>query len=823
MAEIPSTSRILLETDASKDFLNSLLGQGWSNWGEGLGGETGAELMLQIFGAFNSVALAIISGLFLWVSALAAAGTAHEGVAFGKKYSSLWMPIRFVGSMGALAPIFKGLSLFQIALLASIGWSINLGNFVWELGVDYFVEQGGQLSVSAPDQTVPAYNTLSNGVLKSLTYQYYMANRAGKSIASGGEWGYESNPRGGGEYKFKFNGDMGAVSIKCDDPNNAMCIAKVNAVTSAIEALSETASQLADPDILGSNIDSSALSRASATVHKEILFGMQSYAANSDTYLHQKLQAFQDMADQYGWFMVGSSYWIISWINQEVREFMYSGIDYSSPSVTWFELKTWFSGLQDWKATKIRLENYIQTGYTNRKGVDRETLREVQVTDVPDNYIRKYLNKFTDPLGYLPKYIIKKISKEDPICVFSDIGDVFINTAWTAFGVLSGIKIATTATRVASVGYIDPEIDIFISFLLSSFCVPIMLYGIILAYYLPAIPFIRWISALAGWVILIIESLIAAPLWIAAHALPEGDGAAGQHGRRGYVLFLAILIRPSLMIAGFFCAMILISVIGKLIGQSFMLFTDGVAQTKILGPTALISMLVLLGIIVIMLANKFFGLIHYVPEHVTNWIGQQMHSLGEKEDQSGAKNIFAGSMNVINSGAHGLEQKGSKMLSSLMPKKKNPENTISPAQTQERNFAATNIVPQNQGSFTTSSQNLSASDKKESTTGQAINAVSEKNLSPETAKSATQPESGLSRQSEGSDRKDRGTSYSEAAFSAGDGNFVNSKSQTDFTAGGAGSTKSASSPAPKSSESNQNKVASPDSDTNKLGEQHFKS
>ena len=87
--------------------------------------------MLQLFSAFTHVALACISALFIWVMAIAVAGTAHEGTPFSKRYSSLWMPLRFVGAMGALAPIFKGLSLFQVAILACIGFSINLGNYVW--------------------------------------------------------------------------------------------------------------------------------------------------------------------------------------------------------------------------------------------------------------------------------------------------------------------------------------------------------------------------------------------------------------------------------------------------------------------------------------------------------------------------------------------------------------------------------------------------------------------------------------------------------------------------------------------------------------------
>jgi hypothetical protein len=42
-----------------------------------------AELMLELFSAFNLVALAVISALFIWVLAMAVAGTAHEGAPFG--------------------------------------------------------------------------------------------------------------------------------------------------------------------------------------------------------------------------------------------------------------------------------------------------------------------------------------------------------------------------------------------------------------------------------------------------------------------------------------------------------------------------------------------------------------------------------------------------------------------------------------------------------------------------------------------------------------------------------------------------------------------
>ena len=87
--EIPATSEVLLKSDASKQFLDSLLGQGWDAWGQGLGGSQAAELMLEMFSAFNIVALATISALFLWVLAVSVAGTAHEGTPFGKRYTGL--------------------------------------------------------------------------------------------------------------------------------------------------------------------------------------------------------------------------------------------------------------------------------------------------------------------------------------------------------------------------------------------------------------------------------------------------------------------------------------------------------------------------------------------------------------------------------------------------------------------------------------------------------------------------------------------------------------------------------------------------------------
>lgn len=647
--DIPATNEILLKTDASKQFLDALLGQGWETFGQSLGGSQAAELMLQIFAAFNLVALALLSAFFIWIMAIAVAGTAHEGVPFGKKFSSLWMPLRCVMAMGALAPIFKGLSIFQIALLACIGWSINLGNHVWDLGVDYFVEHGGQITVQAPDQNVTKYSSIANGTLTSLTRQYYLRDRRGLNVQPGGQWQYSENLiTRGGESTFFFNGNAGKITIDCINPSDALCAGKRNAVEPAIASLHEVAAKLADPNVPASDIDPTALYNAANIINANILSGLQSYAKQGQ--LQAKLKDFQDLAGQYGWFIAGSSYWSISWINQETRAAMYSGITYSAPEWTDSEWDGMTHGLHDAGAVEQRLKNYIATAYANRRGITDTTASpsvtdEENVAEMAISWIRSTLNQVA--LGALIPSTIDLLSQYDPVLALSNIGDIFIGSAEALlFALVLGSKFITTFTS-----------DSILTFLTFSVVLPLALYGIVLAYYLPAIPFIRWVSALCGWIILIVESLIAAPLWICAHALPEGDGAAGQHGRRGYMLFLGILIRPPLMVAGFFCAVVLLNVLGRLLGTGFEIICNGIGQTKFLGLVGTISMCIILGAVVIMAANKFFSLIHYLPEHVTNWIGQQLHSLGEKEDQAGAKAVVAGSTNAISESGREAHQR----------------------------------------------------------------------------------------------------------------------------------------------------------------------
>jgi hypothetical protein len=141
-------------------------------------------------------------------------------------------------------------------------------------------------------------------------------------------------------------------------------------------------------------------------------------------------------------------------------------------------------------------------------------------------------------------------------------------------------------------------------------------------------------SAMIGWLILIVETLFAAPLWAVGHLIPEGDGFAGQHGRQGYMLMLGILARPPLMVAGFFASIIIFTAIGKGVAAGFMIYQASVTANWLSGPITQIAFIILLISVMIVFAHKVFGLITHLPENVTKWIGGQATSLGEHQDES---------------------------------------------------------------------------------------------------------------------------------------------------------------------------------------------
>ena len=153
--------------------------------------------------------------------------------------------------------------------------------------------------------------------------------------------------------------------------------------------------------------------------------------------------------------------------------------------------------------------------------------------------------------------------------------------------------------------------------------------------------------------ILVLEAVVAAPVWIAAHAMPEGEGIAGEHGRRGYMMLINILLRPSLMVIGFFLSIVLISAFSKV--ALIILTNESITNIQDSDPAwwftglglfgmlmSFVGGIVIVGGTLIIIIHKSLSLVTWLPENVIKWAGGESGSLGEQSDERRVAGLIGG-------------------------------------------------------------------------------------------------------------------------------------------------------------------------------------
>lgn len=170
-----------------------------------------------------------------------------------------------------------------------------------------------------------------------------------------------------------------------------------------------------------------------------------------------------------------------------------------------------------------------------------------------------------------------------------------------------------------------------------------LMLGFMMAFYLPALPFLLWASAVLGWLVSFIEAVFVAPLWGAMHLSYGGDKLVGK-AQAGYALFMALLFRAPLMVLGYIAAFTLLQVYGIYInyvyGMSMMLSLGGTFSTEDIGFITLCTVFATYGIYAYFMQiviTKIFGMITVLADQSLKWIGGSVGNLSEYSNMAGAE------------------------------------------------------------------------------------------------------------------------------------------------------------------------------------------
>lgn len=124
-------------TDLSMSFLATIFGVV-----DGVLHGTGSQILGTMFGAFNSIILVMASTVLIYVLFVSILNTSHEGEFLGKKWSSIWVPLRTVMGVGLLLPKASGYSYIQIVVLWVVVQGIGAADEVWNVALNYMNRNG---------------------------------------------------------------------------------------------------------------------------------------------------------------------------------------------------------------------------------------------------------------------------------------------------------------------------------------------------------------------------------------------------------------------------------------------------------------------------------------------------------------------------------------------------------------------------------------------------------------------------------------------------------------------------------------------------------
>lgn len=121
----------------------------------------GPAIFGVMFNVFNTAVLAIGTMIITYTSGMSIVLTAHEGEMLGKKFHSLWVPMRTVMGMAALVPAATGYSYLQIALMWFILQGVGAADTLWTATVNYVATHGSL----APNTSAQVANAAASGSL----------------------------------------------------------------------------------------------------------------------------------------------------------------------------------------------------------------------------------------------------------------------------------------------------------------------------------------------------------------------------------------------------------------------------------------------------------------------------------------------------------------------------------------------------------------------------------------------------------------------------------------------------------------------------------
>lgn len=381
----------------------------------------------------------------------------------------------------------------------------------------------------------------------------------------------------------------------------------------------------------------------------------------------ETFSSFVDQAKQQGWFNAGGFYWdMVRWNNQMATQAIADPTAsnyvplYTMPKTNAMpkELIDNMStarahlSLGMWGDARQQISSWISgknaADYTHQDVTGSVTIGwDLNIITTPINEMISTIN--ADLSGgnmkaYNPMQISYDIGKK-ALSSAGEMWQLFVEVI-TPLSIAAGICDSVNPGNVVIKGIISwltPLLTASSGFLFATGCM--------LTFYVPIYPYLLFLFGVVGWLLSIVEAMVASPLVAFGMTHPEGHDFLGK-AESALMLALGVFLRPTLMIIGYLVGVLMVYVVSGFLNQVLgRVFVSTYQPTSSVGfkgdgldglwvslsgstgghphftghnlSDAMVVpvFLTMYSMIMIEVVNQCFSAIHQVPDMVLRWIG----------------------------------------------------------------------------------------------------------------------------------------------------------------------------------------------------------
>lgn len=676
-ASRPIDSYAVSKGDAALDMLASIFGSA-----NGIFGGSNDRID-NMFLAFNIAVSAVAAAYFSYNIITATVQGSFDGEVLGKRYHSMWFPIRHVTGATFLVPVWKGWSLAQLLMAFSASVGIGIGNTVHS-GLN-----GAEIqTLPAPVPLVNVQELASEIVrgqsclndarlertraMKTSFYRDYPDNEYFR-IPFGSKFAvvketddedkiheyatvsYGSQPAFFGHVED----ECGTARVELPKPRDKADTATIAIVTKAQEVARQVTEGFnvdlervylaaygsVDPD----DPDQMQAAReklrtdGKAVLKKWSEWQTKQATAQANTISSIATAQMKELSEKYGWLSAGLA-----------------------PALQ--AIQTWDAAQAAPRAGAGKAPDKSPAAEPTQTSTCDSFSNAIRGGHIIDNCIEKPLIRKVKAEGLAS--LFGQVSN-DPLQLGPTVGIKMVRLAFVLIAVILGLMgLITTAAAwwgITTVGIgavaLGPAASIlgsvlqFFGLILTLFCVPLLIFGAQLTVLLPlAIP-IAWIMAVGGWLLIVAESLIAAPLWAMVHFEPDGEGM-GQKTAHGYLFLLNLLFRPAILVFAAWFAFRFCAVLGEFANTVMSPIIARLMEVNEDSLFMLLFMMICGAWALLMLNTRIVSvaasLLYLIPNQIFTWLGAHFGSDVGRGVEAQIDGDVQGSMQTAGRAAGGI-------------------------------------------------------------------------------------------------------------------------------------------------------------------------